>query len=152
MQLPVEVDADLDAAYRRTHYEVALPGSDLLVLRVEVASPALQLVHERCGVTCSAFLTAWNPRSVPQAAEFNAAANRELQQRLAALGLDCWPGRGRDPRGEWPPEESLFVPGLELAAACLHGRDFGQNAIVHAGPDAVPRLVWLQPPRSASPR
>ena len=70
-----------------------------------------------------------------------------LQQRLAALAFDCWPGLGRDPGGEWPPEESLFVPGLGLDAACLHGRYYGQNAILHAAADAVPRLVWLEPSR-----
>jgi hypothetical protein len=147
MQQAVEADTELEAAYRRTHYEVQLPDGELLALRIDVPSPALQLIHERCGVACSAFLTAWNPRSVPQSAEQNACANQQLQQRLAGLGLPCWPGRGRDPRGEWPQEESLFVPGLELAAACLQGRHFGQNAIVHAGEDAVPRLVWLQQAR-----
>ena len=147
MQQAVEADAALDAAYRRTHYEVPLPGGELLVLRVDVASPALFAIHERCGVSCSAFLTAWNPRSERSSAEHNATANRELQQRLAALGLECWTGRGHDPGSDWPPEESLFVPGLGLEAACAHGRHFGQNAILHAGEDAVPRLVWLQAPR-----
>ncbi len=152
MQQAVEADRELEAAYRRTHYEVQQPDGALLLLRVDVASTALQAIHERCGVTCSAFMTAWNPRSVPQSAEQNAAANQELQRRLAALGLQCWPGHGRDPRGEWPAEVSLFVPGLGLAAASLHGRQFGQNAILYAAQDAVPRLVWLQSPRPASPR
>jgi hypothetical protein len=147
MQQAIDADRELESAYRRTHYEVQQPGGALLLLRVDVASPALQAIHERSDVTCSAFLTAWNPRSVQQSGALNAAANQELQQRLIESGLECWPGRGRDPRGEWPPEESLFVPGLELAAACLHGRHFGQNAIVHAAQDAVPRLVWLQGPR-----
>jgi hypothetical protein len=147
MQQAVESDTPLDAAYRRTHYEVPLPGGELLVLRVDVASPALFAIHERCGVSCSAFLTAWNPRSERQSAERNAMANQELQQRLAALGLECWPGRGHDPGGDWPAEASVFVPGLGLAAACLLGRHYGQNAILHAGDDAVPRLVWLQAPR-----
>ena len=147
MQQAVEADAALEAAYRSTHYEVQLPDGELLTLRVDVPNPALQVVQERCGVSCSAFLTAWNPRSVPQSAEQNSAANRELQQRLAALGLECWPGLGRDPGGEWPPEESLFVPGLELAGASDLGRHFGQNAILHAAHDGVPRLVWLRAPR-----
>jgi hypothetical protein len=147
MQQAVEADRELEAAYRRTNYVVQQPGGEALLLRIDEPSHALRLVHERCGVSCSAFLTAWNPRSVPQSAELNAAANQALQQRLAALGFDCWPGRGHDPNGDWPPEESLFVPGLELAAASEHGRHFGQNAIVHAAQDAVPQLIWLQPPR-----
>jgi hypothetical protein len=144
MQQPVESVAALEAAYRRTHYEVQQPGGELLLLRIDEPSFALRGVHERSGVTCSAFLTAWNPRSVPQPAEQNAAANRALQQQLATLGFECWPGLGRDPSGAWPPEESLFVPGLGLAAASDHGRHYGQNAIVHAAQDAVPQLIWLQ--------
>jgi Protein of unknown function (DUF3293) len=152
MQQAIKPDSELEAAYRRTHFEVTLPGGELLTLRVDEANPTLRDIHERCGVSCSAFLTGWNPRSVPQPAALNEAANQELQQQLSALGLECWPGRGHDPSGDWPVEVSVFVPGLELAAACRHGRHFGQNAIVHAGQDAVPRLVWLQSPRPASPR
>lgn len=147
MQQALESDTTLDAAYRRTHYEVTLPGDELLTLRVDIANPALKVIHERCGVSCSAFLTAWNPRSVPQTAALNAAANAELRQRLSARGLESWPGRGHDPHGKWEAEESLFVPGLELDAARFHGRHFGQNAILHAVQDAVPRLVWLETPR-----
>jgi hypothetical protein len=147
MQQDIESDTSLDAAYRRTHYEVQQPGGELLTLRVDIASPALQAIHERCGVSCSAFLTAWNPRSAQQSAALNATANQELRQRLTAMGLECWPGYGRDPRDEWQAEESLFVPGLGLDAACLHGRYYGQNAILHAAADAVPRLVWLEPSR-----
>ncbi|MDE2220069.1 MAG: DUF3293 domain-containing protein [Gammaproteobacteria bacterium] len=135
--------AELEAAYRRTHYEIQVPGGELVTLRVDAASAALQRVHARCGVSCSAFLTAWNPRSAQQSRALNASANEALRARLAALGLDCWPGLGRDPRGAWPAEESLFVPGLELAAASFHARHFGQNALLHAAADAVPRLVWL---------
>jgi hypothetical protein len=144
MQQASETDAALEAAYRRTHYEVQQPGGELLLLRIDEPSSALRGIHERSGVSCSALLTAWNPHSVPQSAEQNAAANQVLQQLLAELGFDCWPGLGRDPSGEWPPEASVFVPGLGLAAACFHGRHFGQNAIVHAAQDAVPQLIWLQ--------
>ncbi len=147
MQQPVDSDASLDAAYRRTLYEVTLPGGELLTLRVDIASPSLREIHERQGVSCSAFMTAWNPRSAQQSAALNAAANQELRQRLRASGFECWPGYGHDPRGEWQAEESLFVPGLGLDAACVHGRYYGQNAILHAAQDAVPRLVWLEPSR-----
>jgi len=152
MQQAVESDALLDAAYRRTHYEVTLPEGGLLTLRVDIASAALQVIHERCGVSCSAFVTAWNPRSEQQPAALNAAANEELRRRLRAQGLESWPGRGRDPHGKWEAEESLFVPGLELDAACAHARQYGQNAILHAAADAVPRLTWLRPSPGVAPR
>ena len=137
-------DPALEAAYRRTRYEVLAPEG-LLLLQLDVHNPGLLTVHERLGVRCSAFLTAWNPRSMPQPPAQNAAALKRMQRVLAGLGLECWPGWGRDPTGAWPAEESLFVPGLALAVAQRLGREFDQHAIVHALHDAVPRLLWLTP-------
>jgi hypothetical protein len=37
----------------------------------------------------------------------------------------------------------VLVLALPLAAALDVARDFGQNAILHAAADAVPRLVWV---------
>ena len=142
MQQPKPPDAALAAAYNATHYEVRTPDG-LLLLLLDRPNPQLRAVHEQLGVRCSAFLTAWNPRSVPTPAAQNEAALAQLQQQIAALGLVCWPGSGRDPSGHWAAEESLFVPGLELTRARSLGRQFDQHAIVHAQDDAVPRLVWL---------
>ncbi len=142
MQQPKPPDAMLATAYNATHYEVRAPGG-LLLLLLDRPNPQLRAVHEQFGVSCSAFLTAWNPRSVPTPAAQNEAALWQLQQQIAALGLVCWSGSGRDPSGKWAAEESLFVPGLELTRASELGRRFDQHAIVHAQNDAVPRLVWL---------
>ena len=142
MQQVAAPDATLDALYRGTRFEVRAPGG-LLLLQLDLPNPQLLAVHEQLRVTCSAFLTAWNPRSIPTPPEQNAAALEQLRQKIKGLGLVCWPGAGRDPTGAWPAEESLFVPGLELARAGQLGRDFDQHAIVHAQIDAVPRLIWL---------
>lgn len=143
MQPAVDHDGALDAAYRRTCYEVYTP-TGLLVLQVDTPSAALLDVHRQLGVGVSAFLTAWNPASVAHSAAQNAAAHERLCQRLAVLELAYWPGWGRDPTGEWPPEQSLFVPGLGLEAARGLALEFGQNAIVHMAADAVPRLIWVR--------
>jgi hypothetical protein len=143
MQQANAADAALAAAYNATHYEVHAPHG-LLVLRVDMPSLQLKAVHDQLHVDCSAFLTAWNPRSVATPAARNAAALEQMRLRVAALGLVSWTGWGRDPTGHWPAEESLFVPGLELARAEQLGRDFDQHAIVHARVDAVPRLIWLE--------
>ncbi len=124
--------AQLEAAYRRTHYEVQTPDG-------------LQSVHAELGVSESVFLTAWNPQSVPQCAPRNAVAQARLDQRLAALALTVWPGWGRDPEGKWPSEQSLFVAGLDRNTAAGLAREFAQQAFVHAAADAIPRLVWAQP-------
>ena len=142
MQPPDGPDSALDAAYRRTRYEVDAPGG-LLVLQIDAPSVGLAELHRQLGVTQSAFLTAWNPRSVPRMAAQNAAALGRLRLRIAELGAEPWPGRGRDPTGAWPAEESLFVPGLEIGIAGALAADFGQNALVYAAADAVPRLLWV---------
>ncbi|HKC17214.1 MAG TPA: DUF3293 domain-containing protein [Steroidobacteraceae bacterium] len=135
--------AQLEAAYRRTDYEVQTPDGPML-LRIDEHCPRLQGVHAKLGVTESVFLTAWNPQSVPQCAPRNAVAQAHLDQRLAALKLTILPGWGRDPQGSWPAEQSLFVAGLDRDTATGLAKEFGQHAFVHAGADAIPRLVWVQ--------
>lgn len=142
MQQAKVPDAALAAAYKATHYEVRAPDA-VLLLQLDVFNPRLKAVHDQLRVDCSAFLTAWNPRSVPMPAAENAAALERMRREIANLGLLSWPGWGRDPNGNWAAEESLFVPGLVLERASELGRQFDQHAIVHAQHDAVPRLVWL---------
>jgi hypothetical protein len=134
--------AQLEAAYRRTIYEVQAPDG-LMLLRIDEPSPRLQQVHAGLGVGESVFMTAWNPHSVPQCAPRNAVAQARLDVRLAALGLTVWPGRGRDPEDRWPAEQSLFIAGLAREAAAQLAAEFEQHAFVHAALDAVPRLVWV---------
>lgn len=52
-------------------------------------------------------------------------------------------GRGEDPSGQWPDEPGLLVGGMTLSEARELARRFGQNAMVHAGSDALPGLVWI---------
>ena len=132
----------LEAAYRRTHYEVQTPAGPML-LRIDEPCPRLRTVHAELGVSESVFLTASNPQSVPQCPPRNAVAQARLDQRLAALELTIWPGWGRDPEGKWPAEQSLFVAGLDRDTAAGLAREFDQHAFVHAAADAVPRLVWV---------
>ena len=134
--------AELEAAYRRTHYEVRTPEGPML-LRIEEHCPQLQAVHAALQVTESVFITAWNPHSVPQCAPRNAVAQARLDHRLADLQLTIWPGWARDPQGQWPAEQSLFVAGLDRGSAAELAREFEQHAFVHAALDAVPRLVWI---------
>jgi len=142
MQQATVPDPELDAFYRRTRYEVDLPEGRL-ELQIDVPSPGLLAVHRQFHVTCSSFMTGWNPRSVPQTAEKNAAAHERLCARVSALGLLYIAGRGHDPNGEWVAEESLLVPGLGLAAARRLAAELDQHAILHAAADATPRLVWI---------
>ena len=134
------MDAELIAAYQRTEYRVR-DGAHVFVMRIEQHSPSLHARHESFGVTCSAFLTACNPRSVPMSHAQNDSAMARLTQELSGHGLRWLRGVGIDPDGDWPGEPSLLVLGLSQSAAVALAQRFHQNAIVCAGSDAVPRLV-----------
>ncbi len=66
----------------------------------------------------------------------------EVRQR----GLTVHPGLGSGDAGDWPPEESLLVLGLDEAAAVALGHRFGQRAIVVGTRGTAARLVWIDPP------
>jgi hypothetical protein len=128
-------------AYRATDYVVeAAEGA--FTLRVDEASAALATLHARRGVGGSVFISAWNPLSVPRSDGENDHAHACLLAALVAGGHGAIEGWGRDPSGEWPAERSLLVPGLALPLALALAQRFGQNALLYAAEDAVPRLVW----------
>jgi hypothetical protein len=134
--------APVIAAYRAAEYRVR--AEPAFVLRVDEPSPALAALHAAHAVGCSAFLTAWNPRGTPAPAAENTAAAARLEAALRERGLALVAGRGIDPAGEWGGEESVLALGLGRSEACAVGREFGQNAILWAAGDAVPRLVLLR--------
>lgn len=130
-------------AYRQTHYGVRA-GEARFALRIGQHSAALDMLQRRHGVTCSAYLTAFNPYSQPLTAAQNAARHGALLQVLQRQGLTCLPGTGRHPAGRWPGERSVLVLGLTQDAAALLGGVWQQNAVVVSGADAVPQLLLLR--------
>jgi len=134
--------AELIRAYLETEYRVH--GTPGFVLRIGVASPELRALTAQHGVTTSAFLTAWNPQSRALDPKANAARQAELAEEIARLGLVHLPGVGQHPSNGWPAEDSFLVLGLELDAAKALGARFEQYAIVWAGADGVPHLVFLR--------
>lgn len=134
--LPVLVDS-----YRLAHYLVQ--AEPPFVLRVSVHSPALAALLRMHSTSSAAFITACNPASELLPAEENDQRQALLLQCIEQLGLHWLPGRGEDPAGEWPGEDSFLVLGIEKETACGLGRQFGQNAIVFCDSDAVPQLVVL---------
>jgi len=129
-------------AYLATHYYVY--GDAPTVLKVAESNSALAALHRAAGVNCSAFITAWNPYSVQQPLARNLALQQSLQQILLQRELRWIKGVGQHPTDNWPGEESLLVLGLALADAKALGLQFGQNAIVWSGANAVPQLALLR--------
>lgn len=136
------IPSDIIEAYRATHFTVLEPRS--LTLRVGHQSAELAELFKEMGVSSAGYLTAWNPYSAETSAADNEAAQLSLIRNLSLEGYPTLKALGVDPAGEWPGEESVFVPGLDLERAKSLGVEFGQNAIVWAGSDAVPQLVLLR--------
>ena len=136
------IPSDLIEAYSATHFTVLEPRP--LTLRVDHHSAELAKLLKEMGVSSAGYLTAWNPYSAETSAADNEAAQLSLIRSLSLEGYPTLKALGVDPAGEWPGEESVFVPGLDLERAKSLGVEFGQNAIVWAGPDAVPQLVLLR--------
>lgn len=136
------IDPVILRAYRETEYRVY--GDTPFSLRIGQPSAPLAALHRAHGVDCSAFVTACNPFSEQLPPATNAERQSTLAQILVARGLRYRDGIGQHPSGGWPGEPSFLVLGLSLDAARELGAQFGQNAIVWSGPDAVPQLVLLR--------
>lgn len=136
------IPSEIIEAYRATHFTVLEPRP--LTLRVDHHSAELAELFKEMGVSSAGYLTAWNPYSAATSAADNKAAQLSLIRRLSLEGYPTLKALGVNPEDEWQGEESVFVPGLDLERAKLLGVEFGQNAIVWAGPDAMPQLVLLR--------
>lgn len=136
------LDPQLIEAYRRTRYRVT-GGCKPFDLRVDEASRELLGLYKGLGVLDAAFLTAWNPQGKCVSREDNERAQAALCAELDRRQLFCLGGRGEAADGSWC-EDGVLVLGLSQADAMRLGCDHRQNALVWAGPDAVPRLVLLR--------
>ena len=134
--------AELEAAYRRADYCVALGGGEL-VLRIGVHETAADArLRAEAGVRASwAIVTPCNPRSDIGAG--NAAALERFALELQARGWPQLRSVNRDPAGDWPDEPGALLIDIALPAAIGLGRLFDQNAIVAGELGRAPRLVWL---------
>jgi len=134
---------DKIAAYRATAYCVEAIEPPF-VLRIGEPSKALQCLYASTGTWCGLFITAFNPYGRRREEAANQSAHRVLGRRLAALTLHVFDGAGRDTLGEWPAEKSFLALGINGDIAAQLGKEFGQDAIVWCGVDAVPELVLLR--------
>ena len=133
---------DLPAAYLAAHYKVTGTAKPF-VLRVGHRSAELASMHLANGANSSAFITAWNPRSVVRSEADNRMSQKDLESELAAIGVTLVAGTGEDPTGVWPGEPSVLVLGLPRSEAERVGQRFEQLAIVCSDESAIPQLVAL---------
>lgn len=148
-----EISAELVAAYRSTEYHVRTAagfGTSPVcpfILRIDRYSAPLSQLFSASGHRCAAFITACNPFSLRRSPEANHAACARLRDALIRHmphPEEIIEGEGSDPSGVWPGEKSFLALGLDLETSRELGRKFEQNAIVWAGPDAIPGLILLR--------
>ncbi len=132
---------DLDAAYRSTQYVTHLPDQ-ALCLRIEEHSTELDTLLSSHGTTSWAFISAWNPFSVPLSNEDNNYRHLQLIERLSCYQL--YPGEGVPDSGTWTPEQSVLVVGISREDAISLGKLFEQNAIVVGKKGEKAELLWLK--------
>ncbi len=129
-------------AYLETHYQVH--GFSPTLLKIGEGNATLAAIHRSNGVEASAFVTACNPFSEPLDDAANAERQKILAVELTQRGLTFIEGVGQHPSNDWAGEASFLVLGVSVEEAKELGARFGQNAIVWAGSDAVPKLVLLR--------
>ncbi len=135
---------ELTAAYLATRYEVIAPDRERLVLRVGELHPELDRRLAVLGVAQWAFLTAFNPWSEPLSEAENDLRQEALFRKLDAEAYARWPGAGIGATGEWPPEPSVLVLGLDEDVARRLSREFQQNAWVQGAVGGPARLLWVK--------
>jgi hypothetical protein len=125
------VELSLWEAYIRAEYWVGHAENKILLTVGENAEGLARIAPSPFGYEMSwAYLTAWNPASVPQMEFVNRGRQEELELSLRGSGFGVLPGVSRDPTGQWPDEEGLLAIGLGWEQALTLGRRFGQNAIL----------------------
>lgn len=134
----------LAAAYRATAYQISLHGTTY-VLRVDEHNPCLDSWLAAMGCSQWAWLTAVNPGSQRLPGAANAARLAKLEARLVGAGWLFHRGAAIADAGDWPPEASLFVPGLDAEAALGLAAEYGQNAILVGQIGEPVMLSWTKP-------
>lgn len=135
--------SELEVAYRATTYRVFLPGG-ICDLRLGESSDALRCWLETAGCRQFAIITAHNPGSQPTNEDRNAERQAQLECDLIEGNYEPYAGQNVPDAGDWPVEESCFVPDLAPEDACALAHEYGQNAVVCGGLDGVPHLVWIE--------
>ena len=123
----MSADALLEA-YRTTRF-VAYDDDRQVAATIGEQVPEMDALLHRLAARSGVFITAWNPRSIVQPPEINAAAAARLAARVAAEGFRALPHRGISADPAWHPEEGLFVLDIDFDYAVAMAADFGQNAI-----------------------
>jgi hypothetical protein len=138
----MSIDPRLVQAYKAAEY--ALLTEPEIVIRVGEHNVDVDMVLRADDAESAAFVTASNPSSVEIDEDDNMIAFAALAEALDDQGYNCYRGEGRDPRGQWPVEQSLLVVGIGRDEAEQLGKRLQQNAIVFIELGKPPQLLLLK--------
>lgn len=133
---------ELEAAYRACAYRIFLPEG-LIELRIDQVCPALADWLAAGEHASFALVTAHNPGAQQVAAEKNAEQQSALECDLLEGNYEPYTAEHVAANGDWPVEESCFIPDITLEDALALADDYGQSAIVWGQEDGIPRLAWV---------
>lgn len=134
---------ELDALYKATTYQVYLPGG-VVRLRLGQPCPVLAGWMEENGCRKFAIVTAYNPGSQKLDPTLNAERQAQLECDLLEGNYEPYAGENLADDSAWLAEETCFIPDIAPEDACALGEEYGQNAVVVGGSDAVAHLLWIE--------
>lgn len=133
------IDPDLHRAFVATRFTVELTGVVDDIRIGERLPAALERYLAQVGETDWAYVTAWNPDSVPLPVEENRVRQDALRRELAPRhSLLFGVGIGND---GWS-EESIFAAGIDVDEVAKIGHAHGQLCVVAGTSGDVARLVY----------
>lgn len=134
--------ASLHIAYRQAVYEIY---RDRQIIKLYIGKYNLQLEHllNNYNAKTWSLITAFNPYSQCLSQAENLQRHQELIEYLQPLPFTIFDACGKDKRGDWIPEQSLFIMGINFRQAREIGRKFEQNAIVCGKLGKPAQLQWL---------
>lgn len=115
-------------AYTAAEYVVILPDREIVV-RVGERSPELDEILAGEGAARGAFITAWNPSSVPRSRAENDRAHAALVRYLNEHRVRWLAHVGRSPDRQWQ-EHGVFALDLTDEDSVALAERFGQYGIV----------------------
>lgn len=134
--------ASLQTAYQQAIYEVYY-DREKIQLRIGKNNPQLERLLKDCHCTTWALITAFNPYSQCLSEIENLQRHQSLIEYLQPLQFTMFDALGKDDNGDWIPEKSIIIVGINLTQAREIGLRFEQNAIVYGELGKPPELQWL---------
>jgi len=139
MPVTSAIPAELIAAYRATTYRVE-SAALIIDLIIDEFNHELAALHLQNRVKCSAFITAFNPYSIPTSRNANRTAHDALVRHIDSMHLPWLGGVGVGIDPDCSPEQSVLVLGISFEQANTLAHQYRQNAFVFNSALVIPTL------------